>query len=390
MNDSGSFQDLCRELTALRRDLHANPELGFREERTAALVAERLKAFGLAVDQGLAATGVVGTLRRGEGGSIGLRADMDALPMDECSGAGHASRRSGVMHACGHDGHTAMLLGAAAWLAEHGGFSGTVHFIFQPAEESLAGGKRMVDEGLFDRFPMDAVFGLHNLPGHPAGHLGMRAGPVMAAADFFELRIIGTGGHAAYPHRTRDPIVAAAAIINAWQTLVSRGSDPLAAAVLSVTQIHGGTTDNVIPERVTLTGTVRSFSETVQDAIEQGMRRMADGIAAAHGVAAELSYDRRYRATVNHPEPAALAVKAMEQAVGPECIIRDLPSTMGAEDFGWMLAACPGAYAVLGNGTDGPHGRPLHNPGYDFNDAVIGAGVRYWVALVQRALPAAS
>ncbi len=390
MSHADAFDALCRQLTALRRDLHAHPEPGFGEQRTAALVAERLRTLGLAVDQGLAGTGVVGTLRRGEGGSIGLRADMDALPMDECSGAEHASRRPGMMHACGHDGHTAMLLGAAAWLAEHGGFSGSVHFIFQPAEESLAGGKRMVEEGLFERFPMDRVFGLHNLPGQPAGHLGMRAGPVMAAADFFELAITGTGGHAAYPHRTRDPIVAAAAIIGAWQTLVSRSSDPLAAAVLSVTQIHGGTTDNVIPERVTLTGTVRSFDTAIQDAIEQGMRRMADGIAAAHGVGAELTYERSYCATVNHPEPAALALKAMEQAVGPEHIIRDLAPTMGAEDFGWMLAACPGAYAVLGNGTDGPHGRALHNPGYDFNDAIIATGVRYWVALVRQALPVAT
>lgn len=387
MNDPSSFEALCTQLIAFRRDLHAYPEIGFQEERTSALVAERLRALGLGVDRGLAGTGVVGTLSRGEGGTIGLRADMDALPLDEHTGLDHASKQAGLMHACGHDGHTAMLLGAAVWLARHGGFSGTVHFIFQPAEENLAGGKRMVEEGLFERFPMDMVFGLHNWPGLEAGLMGIRAGPTMAAADFFELRIIGTGGHAAYPHRARDPIVAAAQIIGAWQTLVSRTTDPLAAAVLSVTRIHGGTTENVIPDRVTLGGTVRSFTESVQNGIEEGMRRMAEGIAAAHGVGIELDYQRRYRSTVNDPGPVAVALAAMDEVMGPERVIRDLPPTMGAEDFGWMLAVCPGAYAMLGNGVDGAHGRALHNPGYDFNDSVIGVGVRYWVELVRQALP---
>ncbi|WP_043758277.1 M20 aminoacylase family protein [Imhoffiella purpurea] len=386
MNDRTAFEALCADLAELRHDLHAHPELAFREERTSNLVAERLAALGLEVDRGLAGTGVVGTLRRGEGGTIGLRADMDALPLDEHTGLGYASRQPGLMHACGHDGHTTMLLGAATWLAEHGGFSGTCHFIFQPAEENLAGGRRMVDEGLFERFPMDAVFGLHNWPGIEAGCMGVRSGPVMAAADFFELRISGTGGHAAYPHRARDPIVAAAQIIGAWQTLVSRSSDPLAAAVLSVTRIQGGTTENVIPDRVTLGGTVRTFDESVQQNIEQGMRRMAEGIATAHGVEVDLDYQRRYRSTVNDAEAAAVALKAMERTVGPERIVRDLPPTMGAEDFGWMLAACPGAYVMLGNGTQGAHGRALHNPGYDFNDGVIGIGVRYWVELVHGTL----
>ncbi|NEV61413.1 M20 aminoacylase family protein [Thiorhodococcus minor] len=387
MNDRLAFEALCAELAALRQDLHAHPEIAFREERTSALVAERLAALGLEVDRGLAGTGVVGTLRRGEGGTIGLRADMDALPLDEQTGLGYASRHEGLMHACGHDGHAAMLLGAATWLARHGGFRGTCHFVFQPAEENLAGGKRMVEEGLFERFPMDAIFGLHNWPGIEAGFMGVRSGPVMASADFFELRICGTGGHAAYPHRARDPIVAAAQIVNAWQTLVSRSCDPLAAAVISVTRIRGGTTDNVIPDRVTLGGTVRSFDEAVRQGIEQGMRRMADGIAAAHEVVVTLDYERRYRSTVNDQAAAAVALSAMERVVGSERIVRDLPPTMGAEDFGWMLAACPGAYVMLGNGTQGAHGRALHNPGYDFNDAVIGVGVRYWVELVRKALP---
>jgi hippurate hydrolase len=315
---------------------------------------------------------------------------MDALPVSEETGLPYASRAEGSMHACGHDGHTAMLLGAARYLAERGGFRGTVHFIFQPAEENLAGGKRMVDEGLFDRFPMRAVFGLHNWPGLAAGTMGVRAGPVMAAADFFEVRVRGIGGHAAYPHRAKDPIVAAAQMVTALQSLVSRGTDPLESAVLSVTRVHGGSTDNVIPAEVVLGGTVRSFRADVQSLIEEGIRRIAAGTAAAHGVAVEVDYERRYRATINDPGPVEAALAAMERTVGPERVQRDLPPTMGAEDFGWMLAACPGAYVMLGNGVDGPHGKALHNPGYDFNDDIIPVGVRYWVNLVRALLPVGS
>jgi hippurate hydrolase len=379
---------LCRELTDLRRDLHAHPEIAFKELRTSDLIVETLVAAGIEVDRGLAGTGVVGSLRLGSGPTIGLRADMDALPLKERTGVSHTSRNDGCMHACGHDGHVAMLLGAARFLSEQGGFSGTVHFVFQPAEENLAGGKRMVEEGLFDRFPMRAIFGLHNWPGLPAGTMGVRSGPVMAAADFFELRIHGVGGHAAYPQRAKDAIVTGAQIVTAWQTLVSRATDPLEAAVLSVTRFHGGTTDNVIPAEVALGGTVRSFRPDVQTGIEEGMRRIAKGVAAAHGVEVELDYDRRYRATVNDSNEAQIALKAMEKTVGSDQVLCDLPPTMGAEDFGWMLAACPGAYAMIGNGTDGAHGRALHNPGYDFNDGIIRTGVRYWVNLVRELLPA--
>jgi len=351
------------------------------------LIAEYLQTLGLEVDRGLAGTGVVGTMVRGEGTAIGLRTDMDALPLAEQTGLPYASRHAGCMHACGHDGHTAMLLGAARFLAVHGGFRGTVYFIFQPAEENLAGGKRMVDEGLFERFPMRAVFGLHNWPGLEAGVMGVRAGPVMAAADFFELRIRGLGGHAAYPHRARDPVVAGAQIVNAWQSLVSRSVDPLESAVLSVTRFQAGTTDNVIADSAILGGTVRTFTTEVQAKIEEGMRQVAEGIATANGVSVELDYARRYRATVNEPGATEIALQAMERTVGSACAMRDLPPTMGAEDFGWMLDVCPGAYAMLGNGTEGAHGRTLHNPGYDFNDAVIPVGVRYWVNLVRECLP---
>lgn len=282
-----------------------------------------------------------------------------------------------------------MLLGAAAYLAQGADFQGTVHFIFQPAEENLAGGKVMVDEGLFRRFPMKAVFGLHNRPGMAVGVMGIRSGPVMAAADFFELRVIGRGGHAAYPHTAIDPISIAAQIIQAWQTLVSRTIDPLEAAVVSVTRIHGGETTNVIPELVELVGTVRSFRDQVQDALETGMRRIAEGIAAANGARVELTYDRRYRATVNHAEETGQALEAMRRSKWVNEIREDLPPTMGAEDFGWMLHACPGAYAVIGNGIDGPHARPLHNPGFDFNDAVLPVGIDYWVNLVSLLLPSA-
>jgi amidohydrolase len=381
------LKELAAQLVELRRDLHAHPETAFAEERTSGVVADYLRQLGLAVHRGLAGTGVVGTLSRGEGPPIGLRADMDALDVPERTELPYASSVPGRMHACGHDGHTTILLGAARYLAERGGFRGTVHFIFQPAEENLAGGRVMVEEGLFERFPMQRVFGLHNWPGLEAGHLGVRPGPVMAAADFFQLRLEGVGGHAAYPHRAHDPVVAAATIIGAWQTLVSRSTDPLDAAVVSVTHIQGGQSGNVIPAEVELTGTVRSFRPEVQASLEQGLRRISEGIAAAHEVTAELTYERRYRPTVNHLRETELCLRAMERTVGKERVHGDLPPTMGAEDFSWMLERCPGAYAMIGNGVAGAHGRALHNPGYDFNDEIVPVGVGYWVDLVRECLP---
>ncbi|MCG6860029.1 MAG: amidohydrolase, partial [Chromatiaceae bacterium] len=321
------------------------------------------------------------------GPSIGLRAEMDALELREGTALPYASRYPMRMHACGHDGHAVMLLGAAQYLAERVGFRGTVHFIFQPAEENLAGGKLMVDEGLFGRFPMMAVFGLHNRPGLEAGLMGVRTGPVMACADFFELRLTGVGGHAAYPHTAKDPIVVAAQIISAWQSLVSRGTDPLQSGVVSVTRIQGGHTTNVIPAEVSLAGTVRAFREDVRLGLETGLRRLAESIAAAQDVRAELAYERRYRATVNSETEVQYVLEAMERTVGAQRLCRDLALSMGAEDFGWLLERCPGAYGVIGNGTEGSHGRPLHNPEYDFNDAVIPIGVRYWVNLVRQLLP---
>jgi len=385
MNDKRYLDRLCTDLEEIRHDLHAHPEIAFDERRTSDLVATRLRACGLDVHRGLAKTGVVGTLQRGVGPAIGLRADMDALDLSERTGLAYASRYAGRMHACGHDGHTTMLLGAAQYLAECSGFCGTVYFIFQPAEENLAGGKRMVDEGLFERFPMTGIYGLHNRPGLESGQMGVRDGPVMACADFFELQLAGVGGHAAHPHMAKDPIVAAAQIVSAWQTLVSRVTDPLQSAVVSVTRIQGGHTTNVIPTEVSLGGTIRAFQEDVRLGLETGLRRIAESIAAACGVAATLSYDHRYRTTINSQPEAAVALSAMERTVGAQKVRQDLVPSMGAEDFGWMLERCPGAYGMIGNGTGS---RPLHNPEYDFNDAIIPVGVRYWVNLVRERLPA--
>ena len=387
MIDRSLLARFLPELIALRRDLHASPETAFEERRTAALVTEHLERWGLRVHRGLAGTGVIGSLHHGDGPAFGLRADMDALDVDEAPGLAHGSRVAGKMHACGHDGHTVMLLGAAHYLAETLGFRGTVHFLFQPAEENLAGGRVLVEEGLFERFPMAGIFGLHNWPGLDAGALGIRPGPVMAASGFFELRLIGRGGHGAYPHKARDPIVAAAQILLAWQSLVSRQTDPLEAAVISVTQIHAGRAQNVIPEQLWLAGTTRSFKEEIQTALEQGMRQMAGHIARAFGLRAELSYDRRYRATVNSPAETAMVLAAMEETAAPGRVRTDLPPTMGAEDFGWLLSRCPGAYGVIGNGTEGRHGSSLHNPEYDFNDEIIPVGIAFWVNLVRRLLP---
>ncbi len=387
MIQSDLLNTLLPEMTAIRRDLHAYPETAFEEHRTSRLVAERLEEYGLSVHCGLAGTGVLGELRSGDGeGAIGLRADMDALDLDEATGLEYVSRHPGKMHACGHDGHTSMLLGAARYLAQTRDFEGTVYFLFQPAEENMAGARVMVEEGLFERFPMQAIFGLHNRPGLAVGKMGVGKGPIMASADFFELELTGVGGHGAYPHKARDPVLTAAHLITAWQTIVSRHTDPLESAVISVTQIHGGRTSNVIPETLSLSGTARAFKPQIQDLLEANMRQMAECIAAAHGLNARFSYDRRYLATVNSDREVDMAIAAMRETVGDANLQTDIEPTMGAEDFGWLLNRCPGAYVIIGNGTEGAHGCALHNPRYDFNDTILPVGVAYWVNLVHSLL----
>ncbi|MCL4764463.1 MAG: amidohydrolase, partial [Burkholderiales bacterium] len=357
---------------------------------TAEYVAERLAALGLEVHTGLAKTGVVGVLRNGSGGrSIGLRADLDALHIDEASGVPYASRHKGRMHACGHDGHTAMLLGAAQALAQRRAFDGTLHFVFQPAEENEGGGRVMVEEGLFDRFPMGAVYGLHNWPRKPLGTFATRVGPLMGAYDIFEIVGTGKGGHAAMPYVTRDPMPFAAHLINALQTIVARNLHPQDAGVVSVTQVHAGDTWNVIPEQVVVRGTVRTFKRDVQDLIEQRMREIVAGVAATFGMQASVRYERRYPATVNTADETGHAVRAARAVVGDEHVDTDPVPEMGSEDFAFMLQAKRGCYVWMGTGT-GADTVNVHNPRYDFNDAALSIGASYWVTLAEQRLPAAA
>lgn len=385
INRVAEWQD---ELAGWRRHLHQNPELGFAEHETARFVAERLREVGAdEVHTGLARTGVVATIRgSAPGRAIALRADMDALPIREESGAPWASKAAGRMHACGHDGHTTMLLGAAKYLAETRNFAGTVHLIFQPAEEGGGGGRVMVEEGLFERFPAEQVFGLHNWPWLPAGTFAVRPGPFMAAADQFEVELTGQGCHAAMPHTGRDPIVAAAALVQALQAVVSRGVDPLDNAVLSVTRLAGGDTHNVVPERASLLGTVRTFKPETQAFVERRLREAAAGIAAAHGVEAVVRYRRGYPATVNSAAETVQAGDAAAEVVGESSVVRDVDPAMGAEDFSFMLQRRPGSYIWMGTGGDGP-AVSLHSARYDFNDEALTLGVSYWARLVERLLP---
>ena len=377
------------DMTAWRHDLHQHPELGFQEHRTSALVAEKLRQFGCdEVVTGVARTGVVGAIRgRTGGGAIGLRADMDALPIVEETGLPYASATPGVMHACGHDGHTTMLLGAARYLAETRNFPGTVYVIFQPAEEGLAGGALMVKEGLFERFPMDMVFGLHNWPTEPAGAFRWGTGPIMAATASFEITVHGRGGHAAHPNDTIDPIVAAAEIVTALQTVVARNVPPAEPAVVSVGHISGGHTHNVIPSTVRMLGTTRWFAPAVGDLLESGVRRTATGIAESLGARAEVSYLRNYIATVNDEAATALTVRAAAAVAGDAHVVPMSRPTMGAEDFSFMLAAKQGSYIMLGSarGADEPK---LHHPRYDFNDAILPVGASYWATLAEQVLAA--
>ncbi len=378
-------------MAALRRDLHAHPELCFEEVRTADLVAAKLTEWGIPVHRGLGKTGVVGIVRNGTSTrAVGLRADMDALPMQEFNTFAHASRHPGRMHACGHDGHTAMLLAAAQHLAQHRDFDGTVYLIFQPAEEGGGGAREMIADGLFDLFPMEAVFGMHNWPGMPAGTFAVSSGPVMASSNEFKITIRGKGSHAALPHTGIDPVPVACQIVQGFQTIISRNKKPVDAGVISVTMIHAGEASNVVADSCELQGTVRTFSIEVLDLIERRMREVARNICAAFEATCEFEFERNYPPTINHPDEAAFARQVMTEIVGAEHVLDQEP-TMGAEDFSFMLQAKPGAYVFIANG-DGDHrvmghgAGPctLHNPSYDFNDALIPLGATYWVRLAER------
>ncbi len=375
------------ELTAQRRDIHAHPELAFNENRTAAMVADELKRYGLEVHSGIATTGVVGVLRAGSSQRmIGLRADMDALPLAELNEFPHHSRHAGKMHACGHDGHTAMLLGAARYLAVNPDFDGIIVFIFQPAEESEGGAAVMIEEGLFERFPVEAVFGLHNWPGIPVGEMAVMPGPVMAGTCTFEIVVRGHGCHAAMPHQGVDAIVTGAQLVQALQTVVSRTLHPCESAVVSVTQFHAGEAWNIIPEEVLLRGTIRTFKPEIQEGVERAIERLCSGIASANGAQIRVSFDHRYPPTVNSVSEAEFCQGVAVDVFGKERVLTDALPSMGAEDFAYMLREKPGCYVWLGNGP-GTGGCTLHNPHYDFNDELLTLGVNYWVRLAQRLLP---
>jgi hippurate hydrolase len=386
-----ALDERAGEFIAVRRDIHRHPELGFAEHRTAALVAERLEAWGYAVERGLGGTGVVGTLVRGRGGRrLGLRADMDALPIDEATGLPHASCHEGVMHACGHDGHTAMLLAAACRLAEHGRFDGTLHLIFQPAEEGGGGALRMMADGLFERFPCDAVFAMHNMPGIEQGRLVLREGAAMASSDYASVTLHGIGGHGAMPHRTADPVVAAASIVMALQTVVSRNIDPLQAAVVTVGALHAGKANNVIPASATLELSVRALDREVRSTLERRIKALVAAQAESFGVRAQLDWRAGYSVLVNTPAETAFARDVAVELVGAGKVTLQGPPLTGSEDFAFMLERVPGSYLLIGNG-DGSDGQSagacmVHNPGYDFNDANVAVGAAYWVHLTERFL----
>lgn len=377
------IEDLVAPLVTFRRDIHANPELAFQEHRTAKKIAQALCDLGLEVHTGIGKTGIVASLKVGNSErSIGLRADMDALPINEETGLPYASCTPGVFHGCGHDGHTSMLLGAAQYLARTREFDGTVNFIFQPAEEGEAGARAMIEDGLFERFPCDCVFALHNWPDLPAGTISTRAGPIMAAADKFEILVKGHGGHAAMPHQTPDAILAASDLVTQLNSLVSRRISPTSTAVISVTKIEGGSSHNVLPAEVRVIGTVRTFDTQVQDRIEESLRQVAEGVATASGTCMTVNYDRYYPATINNAEAAEEALKAAAEVGNAE--VAEQPA-FTSEDFGFMLQACKGAYIWLGQGR-GDDDVPLHHPHYDFNDDILATGIRLHVALVKHHL----
>lgn len=377
--------ELQVEASEWRRHLHQNPELLYDVHETAAFVAAKLAEFGVdEIVTGIGKTGVVGIIRGNRPGerTIGLRADMDALPVEETTGKPWSSRIAGKMHACGHDGHTAMLLGAAKYLTETRNFAGNVALIFQPAEEGGAGALAMIEDGLTDRFGIDEVYGMHNMPGIPAGHFATRSGGIMAAPDKLAIRITGRGGHAAQPHGTIDPVLVGAQLVTALQTIASRNTDPLRAVVVSITRFNAGSTHNVIPDEAFLTGTVRTLDENIRDTTEARIRQIAAGICAAHGAQVEVQYERTCPVTVNHEANATLAINVAADIVGPDCVNGNVDPSMAGEDFSYMLNARPGAFVFIGNGPSAG----LHNPSYDFNDDIIAAGISWWVRLSESRL----
>jgi amidohydrolase len=386
------LKDYEPELIEIRRDIHRHPEVGFEETRTAKLVADRLREWGVEVIEGIAKTGVVGTLRGSKPGqrSIGLRADLDALHIHEAAGRAYRSEVPGKMHACGHDGHTTMLLGAARYLAEHRDFGGTVHFIFQPAEEGLGGGAAMVQEGLFDRFPVEAVYGMHNIPGLPVGKFAIRSGPFLAASDTWTITLHGSGGHGgAGPHLATDPTMPLGMLILGLQTIIGRNVPATETAVVSIGHIAGGDhgSPNVIPSRIVVRGTARSYKPAIRDLLERRLTELARTFAASYGCTAEVDYDRRYPPLVNHAEQTAASVAAASALVGADHVEANAPIVTGSEDFAFMLEARPGAFIMIGNGVgaDGSF-HNVHTPDYDFNDEILTLGAAYWVGLVQQEL----
>ncbi|MEK8053461.1 M20 aminoacylase family protein [Ideonella sp. DXS22W] len=378
-------------ITTLRRDIHAHPELCFKEERTSDLIAKALTDWGIPVHRGLGTTGVVGIVKNGSSArAVGLRADIDALPIQEGNTFAHASRHAGKMHACGHDGHTAMLLAAAKHLAKHRNFDGTVYLVFQPAEEGGGGAREMIQDGLFDKFPMEAMFGAHNWPGMQVGQFALKSGPCYASSNEFEIVIRGKGAHGAMPHLGIDPVPAACAMVQGFQTIISRNKRPIDTGVISVTMIHTGEATNVIPEACTIEGTVRTFTMDVLDLIEQRMQAMAEATALAYGCTAEFRFKRNYPPTINHEAETAFARRVLGEVVGPENV-QEFEPTMGAEDFSYYLQKIPGCYFMIGNGDgahrEGGHGLGpcmLHNPSYDFNDDLIPLGATAWVRIAEQ------
>ena len=386
LNRAIEMQD---EVSGWRRHLHQNPELMFDVHETARFVTDKLRQFGCdVVETGIGRTGVVGIIRgrHGEGQTVGLRSDMDALPLTEVTGKPWASHITGAMHACGHDGHTAMLLGAAQYLAQTRNFKGSVAVIFQPAEEGGGGGREMVADGLMERFSISEIYGMHNIPGLPIGEFAIRKGPIMAATDEFTITVEGRGGHAAQPHRTIDPVVIGAQVVNALQTIVSRGTDPLDSVVLSVTRFHSGDAHNIIPQRAELAGTVRTLRPEMRDFAERRLIEVSEGVAGALGASATVHYTRNYPVTFNHSRETDFAAQTARNVAGINAVNDEVAPMMAGEDFSYMLDARPGAFIFIGNGDTAS----LHNPAYDFNDDAIPHGISYWVQLAESALPPSS